>query len=224
MDRFEQVNLLDFLENYGDSMCQKAILSYVCPLNPDVERFLHNNAITFAKQRIAITYLITSEYMGKTFLAGYFTLANKCVNIDCSSLSKTMQKRIRKFSQYDPENDRFTVAMPLIAQLGKNFNPVLPFHISGQDLLKTALDQVQKIEYMIGGKTTYIECDNQPKLFDFYTRAGFLLFRGRRQGGADADSSDSGNLGENTFDTSSMDKYGTGTNNGLARMLRYFKH
>ena len=44
------------------------------------------------------------------------------------------------------------------------------------------------MEYLIGGKTVYIECSNQPKLFDFYSAAGFLAFDKRaKQGSVDED-------------------------------------
>lgn len=66
--------------------------------------------------------------------------------------------------------------MPLIAQLGKNFSPALPFKMAGADLLEMALERVLEIEHLIGGKTVYIECNNQPNLFDYYSAAGFFQF------------------------------------------------
>lgn len=90
--------------------------------------------------------------------------------------------------------------MPLIAQLGRNFNPNLPLSISGSDLLSMALQRVLDVEHLIGGKTVYIECNNQLKLFDFYSAAGFLAFDKRnRQGSIDE-------------------------NDVLVQMLKYFNH
>ena len=92
------------------------------------------------------------------------------------------------------------VSMPLIAQLGRNFNPNLPFSIVGTDLLSIALQRVLDVEYLIGGKTVYIECNNHPKLFDFYSASGFLSFDKRsRQGSIDE-------------------------NDVLVQMLKYFTH
>ena len=119
---------------------------------------------------------------------GTYTLANKFVSIAGAHLSKTLQKKIAKFSQYDDSLGRFMVSMPLIAQLGRNFNPNLPLSIAGSDLLSMALQRVLDVEYLIGGKTVYIECSNQPKLFDFYSAAGFLAFDKRaKQGSVDED-------------------------------------
>lgn len=78
--------------------------------------------------------------------------ANKFVSITGNALSKTLQKRIAKFSQYDEELDRFLVSMPLIAHLGKNFNPALSSTIPGQELLSIACSKVREAQFIIVGK------------------------------------------------------------------------
>lgn len=171
-----QTNILDMLEYVGEDTCQKILSSFMCPMNADVEDFIQSKAIQFAKQRIAISYLVFTEINNENLFVGYYTLANKFICINSSSLSKTLQKKISKFSQYDSDSERYMVSMPLIAQLGKNFNSSLPFKMNGTDLLEIALERVSEIEHMIGGKTVYIECNNQPKLFNFYSAAGFFPF------------------------------------------------
>lgn len=196
----KQINILDMIKTYGEDSCRAVLSTFMCPLNSDVEDFIHNKAVEFARQRIAVTFLVFMETEHESALVGYYTLANKFVSIAGTSLSKTMQKKIAKFSQYDKTLERFMVSMPLIAQLGRNFNPNLPFGIAGSDLLTLALQRVLDVEYLIGGKTVYIECNNQPKLFDFYSTAGFLAFDKRsRQGSIDE-------------------------NDVLVQMLKYFNH
>ena len=202
MINYMQTNILDMLDYVGEDNCQKILSSFVCPLNPDVEDFIHTKAIQFAKQKIAISYLVFAEYDNQNFFVGYYTLANKFVCVNSSSLSKTLQKKIGKFSQYDPASDRFMVSMPLIAQLGKNFNPALPEKMTGDDLLEMALQRVLEIEHLIGGKTVYIECNNQPKLFDFYSATGFFPFDERIRQTDDPNDTD----------------------NVLIQMLKYFNH
>lgn len=191
MINYMQTNVLDMLEYIGEDNCQNILSSFVCPLNPDVEDFIHTKAIQFAKQKIAISYLVFAEQNKQKYFVGYYTLANKFVCVNNSSLSKTMQKKISKFSQYDPSTDRFMVSMPLIAQLGKNFNTLLPVKMIGADLLEMALERVIEIEHLIGGKTVYIECNNQPKLFDFYSVAGFFPFDKRIRQTDDPNDTDS---------------------------------
>lgn len=202
MINYMQTNILDMLEYVGEDSCQNILSSFVCPLNPDVEDFIHNKAIQFAKQKIAVSYLVFSEQDKQRYFIGYYTLANKFVCVNSSSLSKTMQKKIGKFSQYDPSADHFMVSMPLIAQLGKNFSTALPVKMVGADLLEMALERVLEIEHFIGGKTVYIECSNQPNLFDFYSAAGFFPFDKRIRQTDDPNDTD----------------------NVLVQMLKYFNH
>lgn len=200
MQQIKQINILDMMKAYGENSCKEVLSTFMCPLNLDVEDFIHNKAIPFALQRIAVTFLVFKQTENGSAFVGYYTLANKFVSIAGAHLSKTLQKKIAKFSQYDDSLDRFMVSMPLIAQLGRNFNPTLHFSVTGTDLLSMALQRVLDVEYMIGGKTVYIECNNQPKLFDFYSEAGFFAFDKR-------------------------DKQGrTDENDVLIQMLKYFNH
>lgn len=178
MDYIE-LNLLDMLDTYGEDKLKAILSCFMCPQNIDVENFIQTKAIDFSRQRIAMTYLVFSDGK-KPELVGYFTLANKFVSITGSALSKTLQKRIGKFSQYDEELDRFLVSMPLIAQLGRNFAPSLSASIPGQELLAIACGKIQEAQFIIGGKAVYIECANNSKLYDFYSAAQFVKF-GQRE-------------------------------------------
>ena len=196
----KQVNILDMMKMYGEDSCKTILSTFICPLNLDVEDFIQNKAMEFARQRIAITFLVFKENESGSSFVGYYTLANKFVSIAGTHLSKTLQKKIAKFSQYDDSLNRFMVSMPLIAQLGRNFNPNLPLGIAGVVLLSMALQRVLDVEYLIGGKTVYIECNNQPKLFEFYSASGFIAFDKRNKQG-------------------SIDE-----NDVLVQMLKYFNH
>lgn len=61
MINYIPINILDMLEYVGEDSCQHILSSFVCPLNPDVEDFIHTKAILFAKQRIAVSYLVFAE-------------------------------------------------------------------------------------------------------------------------------------------------------------------
>ena len=202
MINYLQLNILDMLEFLGEDSCQNILSSFICPLNPDVEDFIHTKAIPFARQHIAITYLVFSEQNNQKHLVGYYTLTNKFICINSSALSKTLQKKISKFSQYDENLKQHMISMPLIAQLGKNFASNIPLNIAGSDLLEMALERVLAIEHLIGGKTVYIECNNHPKLFSFYSSAGFFPFQERIRQPS----------GENN------------SNPPLVQMLKYFHH
>lgn len=80
-----------------------------------MEDFIHNKAIDFAIQRVVITFLVFLEKDEQLYFAGYYALANKFVSVSGNMLSKTLQKRNAKFSQYDPKLESYLISMPLIA-------------------------------------------------------------------------------------------------------------
>lgn len=120
----KQINILDMLEMYGEDSCKEILSTFICSLNTDVEDFIHNKAVEFAKQRIAITFIVFRETEKGNVLAGYYTLANKFVAVSADMLSKALQKRISKFSQYDEVLNRYLISMPLIAQIGRNYSDI----------------------------------------------------------------------------------------------------
>ena len=177
----KQINILDMLETYGEDSCKEILSTFICPLNRDVADFVHNKAIEFAKQRVAITFLVFRETEKGNVLSGYYTLANKFVAVSANVLSKTLQKRIAKFSQYDTILNRYLISMPLIAQLGKNYSDTAnEYPISGSNLLDLACQNIKNVQHLIGGKTVYIECASSPKLHEFYSAHDFVLF-GKRE-------------------------------------------
>lgn len=179
--QLKQINILDLLAAYNAETCKAILSTFLCPLNKDVEDFIHTKAIDFAIQRIAITFLTFIETDTGPVFAGYYTLSNKFITISGNMLSKTLQKKISKFSQYDSQSKCYHISMPLIAQLGKNFSsPSIQHSLTGSHLLTLACNRVIQVQKLIGGKTTYIECNSNAKLYDFYSQNNFYQF-GQRE-------------------------------------------
>jgi len=169
------------INEVGEDRVKSILTNFSCPLNKDVESFLRNgNAIEFAKQRIAATHLVFASYKGSLVLIGYFTLASKVIVIDKRALSKRLQKRLRKFAQYDENFKRYVLSAPLIAQLGKNFHNGYNKLISGDELLSLACEKVKKTQIELGGKIVYLECEDKPVLRSFYENNGFVVFGSRK--------------------------------------------
>lgn len=176
MDGYIQVSLSDMIQEIGENKTKSILSNFVCPLNKDVEIFLKETACEFAKQQIAATRLIFTSYKKELVLIGYYTLSSKIMNVTKSSLSKTYQKRISKFGSYDADLKSYRIPAPLIAQLSKNYQNGYNELISGDELLKLACDRVQAVQREIGGKFTYLECEDKPKLISFYQSNGFMSF------------------------------------------------
>ena len=43
-------------------------------------------------------------------------------------------------------------------------------------LLKIACDKIKAVQYDLGGRFAYVECEAKPKLIEFYKRNGFYEF------------------------------------------------
>lgn len=81
MTGYGLVNLKDMIQELGEGRTKEILSEFSCPLNKDVEFFLHCKAIEFARQGIAQTQLVVTSYKDKPVLVGYFTLSNKVLEI-----------------------------------------------------------------------------------------------------------------------------------------------
>ncbi len=179
MAGYIQINLKELLRYAGEDETKNILSSYLCPLNKDVDSFLKHKAVEFSKQGIAATFLVFASYKKDYVLVGYFTLATKIIAVYRTGLSKAMQKRIRKFAQYDSGFKRYHLAASLIGQLGKNYQNNYNNLITGDELLKLACEKVKEIQVNIGGRFVYLECEDKGKLIDFYSDNGFVRFGNR---------------------------------------------
>ncbi|MDR1185791.1 MAG: hypothetical protein LBK67_13510 [Coriobacteriales bacterium] len=59
--------------------------------------------------------------------------------------------------------------------MGKNYDRNLNKLLDGDDLLKIACGKVAAIQRELGGTLTYIECENSPRLVEFYARNDFRI-------------------------------------------------
>lgn len=96
--------------------------SFLCPLNPDVEHFLHYNAINFSKQGIAITYLVFVENEDSLYFVGYFALTNKIIQFEKMKMSNRTERLVKRFGDFDEATNTYSLSAPLIAHFGKNFS------------------------------------------------------------------------------------------------------
>lgn len=81
-----------------------------------------------------------------------------------------------KFGQFDQTVQKYTISAPLIGQLGKNYAHGYNKLISGDELLKLALDKIREMQNIVGGKIVYLECEEKEPLLEFYSRNGFVNF------------------------------------------------
>ena len=179
MDGYVKVPLKKLLAQIGEDNVMTILSDFSCPINLDIEYFLKKKAIEFEKQGISATHLIFTSYKSENVLVGYYTLSTKAFNVTKSSISKSLSKRINKFATFDSSLKAYFLPAPLIAQLGKNFTNDYNTLISGDELLAIAIEDVKLIHQIAGGKIVYLECEDKPRLVEFYSYNGFVVFGNR---------------------------------------------
>lgn len=162
---FDIINIYDIIAS-DEKLFEQTVKNFTS-INDDIQDFILNSAIGFAKRKQAVTYLVFKQGV----FVGYFTIAVKTFEIKQSYISKTMRKKLQRVCQLDEYNDCYRPSAILIAQLGKNFSQ--KDGISGNELLQVAMETVLDIQYMAGGVITFLECEKNTKLLDFYHANGF---------------------------------------------------
>lgn len=191
-DKFKLVKLSDMMIELGEEETKKLLCSeFSCPYNTDIDHFLKNSSILFEKQEISKTTLVYN-YSEKNDLVGYYTIANKWFTLPKTALSKTLRKKIVKYGGYSDILNGYIVTAPLVAQLSKNFMNENNKWITGDELLSLAWEEIRLARSIVGGKIGFLECEDTPKIIDFYTRNGFIAFDKRKVGNDEKNAVSSG--------------------------------
>lgn len=176
MTEYSQIKLIDLLEKKGEPFVKEMLSSFSCPLNQDIEDYLHKKAVIMAQKNISPTYLVFTTQLGKPVLIGYYTIALKTLTIRCGKITRRQRDKIKRFGSYDENQNAYQIPAYLIAQLGKNFSNGYDKLITGDELLKMACDRVKESQNLVGGKVVYLECEDKPRLITFYENNGFTEF------------------------------------------------
>lgn len=188
-NNFIVLNIREYLENedkrLGEEKLLQLLSEFSCPLNPDVERFLKQQSIEFAKKHQAVTYLVMS--LEDAELLGYFSITIKPLVVKAEPFSNTTKRKLARFSEINKSEQTYNIAAYLIAQLGKNYNNSVRDRITGQELLEAAIRQTQILQYQAGGMVAFVEADNKEKLLSFYESYGFKQFDTRQAASSEAE-------------------------------------
>lgn len=165
MNNYSVFNILDMLETLGEDEVNSILSEFSCPINAEIENYLHNNAIEFAKRKMSISYLVFND---EQELVGYFTLTHKTSIIPCESLSNTSKKKLSMHAKINENTLSYDVSAFLIAQFGKNYAVKDGKGINGDCLMDYVFDSLYRIQHLIGGGVVFLECEENIKLLNFY--------------------------------------------------------
>ncbi|AVX30318.1 hypothetical protein CTH_0715 [Carboxydocella thermautotrophica] len=161
----------------SEKKVSEVISIFKCAKDRDIENFIKEKAIIYEKKAKSRTYLVFDEEAsleGEFKLLGYFALALQSLKIP----EGTSVSQIRRLDGlYSRKGDGLITEIPafLIGQLGKN--DLYKDDINGDKLMKYALAVISRAQEIVGGRIVFLECQDKPKLIDFYSRNGFKIFR-----------------------------------------------
>lgn len=169
------VNILDLIDVIGEDETKNILSVFICQKNPEIENFVRNNAVDFAKRKISITYLFVDEKIDKVY--AIYAITHKVIEIDPKYLSKTKNKQIERFAEKDIKSGKYIVSAFLLAQFGKSLDGEQE-NISGNAMMDTVISKLKEVQHEIGGGIVYLECEDNIKLLNFYQNDNnrFVLF------------------------------------------------
>nr|WP_317379099.1 GNAT family acetyltransferase [uncultured Faecalimonas sp.] len=179
--KYTVFNIREYLNNQNEELGEDDLIQllseFSCEKNPDVEKFVKEQSIEFAKKQQSVTYLVFSTEDAE--LVGYFAITIKPIAVNAEPFSNTVKKKIARVSELNELNHTYNLAAYLIAQLGKNFSNGANNRITGEELLGLAIKQIQQLQYLAGGMVVFLETVNEEKLLSFYKNKGFQEFDSR---------------------------------------------
>ena len=147
----------------------QAIKNFTCQ-DVEVETFLKTKALDFDQRNKSRTYLlIDGGNDNEIVILGYYTLTMKSLPFGAET-SKSAKKKIDGF-----RSDVDSTEAVLIGQLGKNYN--YKDKINGKIIIDYALDDIYRTQNIIGGRITFLECQNSEKVIKFYQENGFVFLQ-----------------------------------------------
>lgn len=160
------INVLDMIALIGEEAVQDILSDFSCPLNEEIENFVHNNAIDFAKRKISVTFLVFNE---SGMLSGIFALTHKAIELSAKNMSKETKKKLSRYAHLDEEVQSYIVSAFLIGQFGKNYKDGADYGIDGDALMNSAMSKLVSVQHEVGGGVVYLDCEEKEPLLQFYS-------------------------------------------------------
>jgi len=159
-------------QKVGEKAIKEILSDFSCPLNEDVDYFIHYKAYDFERVGLARTYLVYALIDDKPILVAFYSLGQSNVVIS-EDLSKNMKKKI--FGTTYPIGKNIKTL--LIGQLSKNFYNGYNQYIAGDILMGLVFEKIKEIHLLFPSVVIHIDCRNDIHLKRFYEKMGFQLFK-----------------------------------------------
>lgn len=166
---YRTISLYDLInQKVGEKAIKEILSDFSCPLNEDVDYFIHYKAYDFERVGLARTYLVYALIDDKPILVAFYSLGQSNVVIS-EDLSKNMKKKI--FGTTYPIGKNIKTL--LIGQLSKNFYNGYNQYIAGDILMGLVFEKIKEIHLLFPSVVIHIDCRNDIHLKRFYEKWGF---------------------------------------------------
>ena len=170
---YRTISLYDLInQKVGEKAIKEILSDFSCPLNEDVDYFIHYKAYDFERVGLARTYLVYALIDDKPILVAFYSLGQSNVVIS-EDLSKNMKKKILGTTYPIGKN----IKTLLIGQLSKNFYNGYNQYIAGDILMGLVFEKIKEIHLLFPSVVIHIDCRNDIHLKRFYEKMGFQLFK-----------------------------------------------
>lgn len=157
-------------KEYNQDKLNNAFKKFSCQREADLENFLQEKAILYENTNLGKTYLIldSAELKNNNFIiAGYFTIAQKSVDI-----SEISAKKRRKMLGAYPGRDKLkSVPAYLIGQLGRS-DCYSAQQLPGNTILNECYNAISLASMIVGGNLIVLEC-REGMFSKVYEKLGF---------------------------------------------------
>ena len=152
----------DLISIMGESKLKEALSEFSVKRNPDVQRFIRENAFPYQSNHNARTYIIVDDsYKPK----GYFTLSLACMRIP-EGISNSLKRKMRGFGR----NSASTVPCFLLGQLAReDSTPKGMFSLA--DIVDMVTGYALHVQEYVGGRFISLDCTDE--LVSLYESNGF---------------------------------------------------
>ena len=139
--------------------------TFVCVKEPDIEKFFHNEAVSYSEQMLGSSYCFIDSASKE--IVGAFCVA--CASIETSKMPKPMRNKLNRKIPYTKQRETYPAI--LLAQLA------IADKYQGQNLGDWLLDFVKCWAHdeskRLAARFMIIDALNHPKVLSFYARNNF---------------------------------------------------
>ncbi len=166
---YDTLLLRNLIDSVSEEDLRKFLGTFRCKINPDMEDFIVNKAITMEKRELTRTYILVDAQSHRAL--GYYSLGMKCLRVPADA---PVSRRTRDRMNVDA--DTSVSQSYLLGQLCRDDSAPKGL---GAQMMKDALKIFKRSNELVGCRLVRIDCDDE--LRGYYESNGFRFISKNEQ-------------------------------------------